>query len=115
MVPGLVRTLSVAGVGLGGLLVCGDGDGQAEGLQAAEVGADLLIPVGVAGVEVRAEVAVGGRRVGEQVPDDDHDGAGDGDLGDGLAAAAGDPRYRSPRKVAVPEAPMAACPAAARA
>jgi hypothetical protein len=58
---------------LGGLLVCGDGDGEAEGLQAAEVGADLLIPAGVAGVEVRAEVAVAGLGVGQQVPDDECD------------------------------------------
>src|SRR5208337_4295003 len=76
---------------LGGLLVCGDGDGQAEGLQAAYVVADLLVPADVAGVEVRAEVAVAGLGVGQQVPGDDHDGAGDCDLGDGLAAAAGDP------------------------
>ena len=58
VVPGLVR--AVRGGGLGGLLVWGDGDGQAEGLQAAQVVADLLVPVDAAGVEVRAEVAVAG-------------------------------------------------------
>src|SRR6266704_4160898 len=78
------------GVSGSGGLVCRDCDGEAEGLQAAEVGADLLVPGDVAGVPVRAEVAVAGGGVVEQVPDDDHDGAGDGDLGDGLAAAAGD-------------------------
>src|SRR5438105_4053858 len=58
---------------LGGLLVGGDGDGQAEGLQALQVGADLLVPVDVAGVPVRAEVVVAGLRVGQQVPDDECD------------------------------------------
>jgi len=55
--PGLVRPLwgSVRVVRLGGLLVCSDGDGDAEGLQALEVGADLLVPAGAAAVEVRAE------------------------------------------------------------
>ena len=38
-----------------------------------------------------AEVGEPGGRVGEQVPDDDQDGAGHGDLGFGFAAAAGDP------------------------
>jgi hypothetical protein len=33
---------------LGGLLVAGDGDGEAEGLQALDVGADLLVPAGAA-------------------------------------------------------------------
>src|ERR1700748_1121070 len=75
---------------LGGLLVFGDGDGDAERFEALDVGADLLVPVDPAGVPVRAEVVVAGGRVGQQVPDDDHDGAGDGGLGDGLAAAAGD-------------------------
>src|SRR6266496_3313760 len=91
-VPGLVRSgrYGVRLCGSGGVFVVGDGDGQAEGLQAAEVVADLLVPVDMGGVPVRAEVAVAGGGVGEQVPDDDHDGAGDGDLGDGPAAAAGD-------------------------
>jgi len=36
-----------------------------------------------------AEVVVAGGAVGEQVPDDDQDGAGDGDQGFELAAALG--------------------------
>jgi hypothetical protein len=90
LVPGLVSALRCPVGGSGGVFVVGDGDGDAEGLQALDVGADLLVPAGTAGIEVRAEVAVAGGGVGQQVPGDDHDGAGDGDLGDGLAAAAGD-------------------------
>jgi len=59
---------SVRVVRLGGLPVCGDGDGETEGLQALEVGADLLVPGDAAGVPVRAEVAVAGGGVVEQVP-----------------------------------------------
>ncbi len=62
----------MAGVRLGSLLA-GDGDGEAEGFQAADVVADLLVPVDVAGVPVRAEVAVAGGGVGQQVPDDECD------------------------------------------
>src|SRR5581483_10234029 len=73
----------------GSLVVCGDGDGYAECFELADVVADLLVLAGAVAVVVLAEVAVAGPGVGEQVPDDDHDGAGDGGLGDGLAAAAG--------------------------
>jgi len=52
---------------------------------------DLLVLVGAGLVVAGAEVGVPGGGVGEQVPDDDQDGAGHGDLGFGLAAAAGDP------------------------
>jgi len=38
-------------------------------------------------VEVRAEVVEAGRRVGEQVPDDDQDGSGHGDQGLELSAS----------------------------
>src|SRR5215469_6236941 len=48
-------------------------------------GASFLVDVG--GVEVGAEVVVGGVGVGEQVPDDDQDGAGHGDEGFAFASA----------------------------
>ena len=75
-------------MGLGGL---GDGDVVAEGLDLADVVADLPVFVGAGLVVAGAEVGEPGGGVGEQVPDDDQDGAGDGDLGFGFAAAAGDP------------------------
>jgi hypothetical protein len=75
-------------MGLPGL---GDGDLEAEGLDLADVVADLPVGVGACLVVAGAEVGVPGGGVGQQVPDDDQDGAGDGDLGFGLAAAAGDP------------------------
>jgi hypothetical protein len=53
--------------------------------------ADLLVPVGAPGDVVRAEVGVTGGGVGKQVPDDDQDRPGDGDLGFGLSSPAGDP------------------------
>jgi hypothetical protein len=62
--PGQAVMWCVRVVCLGGLLVCGDGDGEAEGSQALEVSADLLVPVGVAGVPVGTEVAVAGLGVG---------------------------------------------------
>src|SRR5215468_854585 len=80
-----------AGCVLGGCHLRVRGDGEAEGLELADVVADLLVLAGAALVPVGAEVVVAGLRVRQQVPDDDHDGAGDGDLGDGLAAAARDP------------------------
>jgi hypothetical protein len=59
-------------VRLGGLVLGGGrDDGHAEGVQCLQVGADLPVPADVAGVPVRAEVAVAGLGVGEQVPDDD--------------------------------------------
>jgi hypothetical protein len=48
LVPGLVRALRCRLCGSGGVFVVGDGD--AEGLQALDAGADLLVPVGAAGV-----------------------------------------------------------------
>ena len=50
----------------------------------------FLLGVHAAGVIAGTEVAVTGGGVGEQVPDDDQDGAGDGDQGLELAAAADD-------------------------
>src|SRR4026209_716179 len=75
-----------------GLRGVGDGDGVAQqGLDLADVVLDLLVFVGSGLVVAGAEVGEPGARVGEQVPDDDQDGAGHGDLGFGFAAAAGDP------------------------
>jgi hypothetical protein len=48
--------------------------------------AQLAVGVGAGLVVAVAEVGVPGGRVGQQVPDDDQDGAGDGDLGLGFAA-----------------------------
>src|SRR5260221_10368615 len=71
-----------------GLRGLGEGDGEAERFDLPDVVFDLLVFVGAGLVVAGAEVGepVGG--VGEQVPGDDQDGAGDCDLG--LAAAAGD-------------------------
>jgi hypothetical protein len=73
------------GLGGGG----GDGDVEAEGAELAEVCLDLAVAVGRAFVPVGAEVGEPGFWVGEQVPDDDEDGAGDGALGPVPAQAPG--------------------------
>jgi hypothetical protein len=52
-----------------------------------DVVAGLAIGVGAVGVEVRAQVVEPCGGIGEQVPDDDQDGSGDGDQGFELAAA----------------------------
>src|ERR1700730_564513 len=68
-----------------------DGDGVAEQcFDLPDVVFDPLVFVGAGLVVAGAEVGVPGGGVGEQVPDDDQDGAGAGDLSLGLAAAAGD-------------------------
>src|SRR5580693_9860150 len=84
-----------AGSGLAGGVGCcsgglGAGDGVAEGFELADVisGGPVFVDPGV--VVAGAEVGISGGGVGEQVPDDDQDGAGGGDLGFGFAAAAGD-------------------------
>jgi len=59
----------------------GDGDLESEGVELAEVGADLTVAVGFAVVPVGAEVGEPGFGAGEQVPDDDQDGAADGAFG----------------------------------
>ena len=64
-------------------------DVQAQGLELADVVADLALPVDVGVVVAGSEVAEPGFGVGQQVEDDDQDGAGDGDYGFALAAAAG--------------------------
>lgn len=58
-------------------------------IELADVVAHLAVLVDPAGVVTGAEVAVTGAAVGEQVPDDHQDRAGDGDHGFELAAAAG--------------------------
>jgi hypothetical protein len=63
------------GLGLGDCL--GEGDVETEGLEVAEVGADLAVAVGLALVPPGAEVAEPGAGVGQQVPDDDEDGPAD--------------------------------------
>src|SRR5262249_15093299 len=65
------------------------GDGEAERLDLAHMVAELAVGVG-AGLVVVAEVAVPGLGVGEQVPGDDQDGAGDGP--GQVGADAGEPR-----------------------
>ena len=64
-------------------------DVQAEGLELADMVADLALPVDVGVVVAGSEVVEPGFGVGEQVEDDDQDGAGHGDHGFALAAAAG--------------------------
>jgi hypothetical protein len=71
-------------LGLGGL---SDGDVEAECLDLAYVVAELAVGVGAGLVVAVAEVGVAGFGAGEQVPNDDQDGACDGDLG-GKAGAA---------------------------
>jgi hypothetical protein len=66
----------------------GDGDVEAEGAELAQVGADLAVAVGCAFVPVGSEVDEPGFGAGEQVPDDDEDGAGDGAFGPVPAQAA---------------------------
>src|SRR5215203_2796079 len=65
----------------------GQGDGVAEGLELADVGAGLAVLVDAAGVVVGAQVLEADGGVGQQVPDDHQDGAGDGDQGLELADA----------------------------
>jgi hypothetical protein len=59
-------------------------------------------------VEVGAQVDKAGLGIGQQVPDDDQDGASDGDDGPLLAAAPRDAPVCSPRKVLVLPADTAA-------
>ncbi len=75
----------------------GEGDGVAECFELSDVVAFLGLWIEVCGVVVGAEVGVGGVGVGQQVPDDDQDGASDGDDGAFVAASSGD------ASVALPE------------
>ena len=78
---------SALGVGRSGRgsLRWGEGDGAAEGFELADQVAGLALSVDVMVVPVRAEVTEAGGAAGEQVEDDDQDGAGD--RGEGLALA----------------------------
>ena len=67
----------------------GEGDGVAEGFELADVVAGGAVFADALVVVAGAEVVVAGGGVGEQVPDDDQDGAGDRDEGLELAAAPG--------------------------
>src|ERR1700732_2683347 len=74
-----------------GLRGLGQGDLEAERLDLPDVVAQLAVGVGAGLVVAVAEVGEPGLGILQQVPDDDQDGAGHGDLGFGLAAAADDP------------------------
>ena len=60
---------------------------MAEDFELVDQAADFAVGVDAAGVEVRAQVTKPGGGVGQQVPDDDQDGAGDGDQGFEFASA----------------------------
>src|SRR5215218_4348039 len=68
-----------------------EGHRVAEGLEFADVLADLPLGVGAGVVVAGAEVDELDVVVGEQRPDDDEDGSADRDDGTVLAAASGDP------------------------
>ena len=74
----------------GGVLAEGDDDVVAEGFELAPGVAGLAAAVGMPGVPGGPRSRKRAAAVAQQVPDDDEDGAGDGDLGPGGAAAAGD-------------------------
>src|SRR5215203_6581637 len=82
--PGAGR---VCGAGLGGGL---EGDLVAERFELADVVALGALGVDVGVVEAGPQVVEAGGRVGQQVPDDDQDGAADRHDGSLGAAAAGD-------------------------
>ncbi len=73
-------------VGSGGLCGGGQGDVLAEGFELIDEVAGASLHVEAFGVVVRAEVVEGGGGVGEEVEDDDQDGALDGDEGFSFAA-----------------------------
>jgi hypothetical protein len=67
------------------------GDLVAEGVQRVDVVADGALGAAASVIVVGSEVGEGGVLVAEQVPDDDQDGAADGDDRFLLPAAPGDP------------------------
>src|ERR1700733_604753 len=67
------------------------GDSEPRASQVPDVAAGLPGCVGAVGVVAGAEIAEARGPAGEQVPEDDQDGAGDGDERSQIAAAAGDP------------------------
>jgi hypothetical protein len=100
-----VRRAWSAGVGLGG--GGGDGDLEAEGLELAEVGADLAVAAGFAFVPVGAEVGEPGFGVGEQVPEMTRMERATAHLARFPPRRLDRRRSRSPRKVLVRAAPLA--------
>jgi hypothetical protein len=79
-----------ASTGVVGVAVLGgwlQGDLKAEDFELVDEGSDLAAGVDLGGVVVGAEIVEAGRGIGQQVPDDDHDGSGDGDQCFELAAA----------------------------
>jgi hypothetical protein len=86
--------VTAVGPGQGRYWLCGLGDGYRvaeERFDLPDVVFDLAVLVGAGLVVAVAEVGEPGLGAGEQVPDDDQDGTGDGDLCLGFAAAAGYP------------------------
>src|SRR5512132_518362 len=81
------RRPNTTALGLGGGF---EGDLVAERFELADVVALAAFGVDAGVVEVGAEVVEAGVGVRQQVPDDDQDGAADGDDGLLLATAAGD-------------------------
>ena len=75
------------GFGLGGGF---EGDSVAHGGELGDVVAHPAFEVDAAGVVVGSEVVEAGGGVGQEVPDDDENGAGDRDQGLELAAALDD-------------------------
>ena len=67
----------------------GEGDVEAEGFDLADVVGDLAAGGGLTFVVVRAEVVVPRAGVGQQLVVDPQLGVAEGDLGSGLAVAAG--------------------------
>jgi hypothetical protein len=74
-----LRAWSAALLCLGGRGV--DGHVEAEGLELAEVGTDLALTACLLVVPAGPEVGEPGGGVGEELPDDDEDGASDGAFG----------------------------------
>lgn len=83
--------MRVAGLVTGFLGSGGGGNGDVavwvEGAELVQEAAGPAVGVGLAGVPDGAEVGVAGLGIGEQVPDDDEDGASDGAPGPAAAEA----------------------------
>src|SRR5260221_3131413 len=89
---GCLGAVWLAGVGIWfGFGDAAEGDLEAEGAELADVVGDLAAGAGLALVVVRAEVGVAGAGAGQQLVVDLQLGVAEGDLGFGLAAAAGQP------------------------
>ncbi len=88
----------------------GDGDVAVwvEGAELVQEAAGPAVGVGLAGVPSGAEFGVAGFGAGEEVPDDDEDGTSDGASGPAAPRRRDRRRSRSPRKVSVVAAPVAA-------